>query len=283
MASAQPAAAQTLTYATHDGVALVGDLYMPAGDGPFPVMVAVHGGGWIQGARGAMQHWGRHFAANGIAAFSVSYRFATAEKKTFPQAAQDVMAAVQFVRGKAAALKLDRERVGLIGVSAGAHLSALAALAGSQPPFKGGYPHDEFASESTAVKVLVGVYGVYDLRAMWQQFHVQSPTMNNVALHLGAAPMQDSRPYFEASPINHATFANNKLAVYLCSGTEDDLVDRHAQTDAFMLALKQAQFFVRSCIVPGAGHYWMNDPIDEPGSYGSVLAPRLMRFLAEKL
>jgi acetyl esterase/lipase len=281
MASDQ--APQTLTYATHDGVALAGDLYAPAGAGPFPVMVLVHGGGWVQGARGSLQYWGRHLAARGIAAFSISYRFASPEKKTFPHAIQDVMAAVQFVRGKAGALRLDAQRVGLLGVSAGAHLSALTALAGGEAPFKGGYPQDEFASENATVKVLAGVYGVYDLRDMWQQFHLQSPAVNNVAMHLGASPMQESRPYFEGTPINHATFANNQLAVYLCCGTEDDLVDRRTQTDAFLLALKQANFFVRTCVVQGAGHYWMNDPIDEPGSYGSVLAPRLMRFLAEKL
>jgi acetyl esterase/lipase len=44
-----------LTYATHDGVALQGDLYLPKGAGPFPALVAVHGGGWQQGARNAFQ------------------------------------------------------------------------------------------------------------------------------------------------------------------------------------------------------------------------------------
>ena len=51
-----------LTYATHDGVALLGDLYLPKGAGPFPVLVALHGGGWVQGARNAFQHWGPYLA-----------------------------------------------------------------------------------------------------------------------------------------------------------------------------------------------------------------------------
>jgi hypothetical protein len=69
----------------------------------------------------------------------------------------------------------------------------------------------------------------------------------------------------------------------LATGTADDLVDPKAHTEPFQLALKQANFFVRPCILPGAPHYWMNDPIDEPESYSGFLAPRLMRFLAEKL
>jgi hypothetical protein len=45
----------------------------------------------------------------------------------------------------------------------------------------------------------------------------------------------------------------------------------------------QAGFFVRPCIVPGAPHYWMNDLIEEVGSFSGFLAPRLLRFLAERL
>lgn len=272
-----------LTYATHDGVKLAGDLYVPAGAGPFPALVAVHGGGWIQGARSQFQYWGPYLAERGIALFPISYRFATKDKPTYPEAVQDVIAAVQFVRGEAAALKIDPNRIGLFGASAGAHLSALAALAHSEPPFKGGYPQDAHASVSAAVKVLVGVYGVYDLYAMWQKYLLNSPKVNNIEHFIGASPMDNRRVYFDASPINYTTFANNSLAVYLSVGTEDDLVDRATQTDAFLAALKQANFFVRTCIVQGSGHYWASDPIDEPGSFPAVLAPKLVRFLNEKL
>jgi acetyl esterase/lipase len=272
-----------LTYATHDGVKLAGDLYVPNGSGPFPALVAVHGGGWVQGARSQFQYWGPYLAERGIALYSVSYRFAGPGKTAYPQAVQDVMAAVQFLRGEAAALKIDPNRIGLFGASAGAHLSGLAALAGGEAPFKGGYPQDKHAAASSAVKVLVGVYGVYDLYAMWQRYMIGSPKVNNIEQFIGASPMDNRRIYFEASPINYCTFANNKLAVYLSVGTEDDLVDRATQTDAFLLALKQANFFVRTCIVQGSGHYWASDPIDEPGSFPAALAPKLMRFLAEKL
>ena len=90
-----------LTYATHDSVALAGDLYLPKGSGPFPALIGVHGGGWVQGVRGALQYWGPYLAARGVALFSVSYRLAKTGQKTFPHAVQDVLAAIQFVRGNA--------------------------------------------------------------------------------------------------------------------------------------------------------------------------------------
>ena len=270
-----------VTYATHDGVALAGDLYAPKGAGPYPALVAVHGGGWQLGVRTAFQYWGKYLAQRGYVLFAISYRLAKKGQKMFPQAVQDVLAGVQFVRGSAGEFKVDPERIGLMGASAGAHLAALAALSGTA--FTGGYPQDKHASVSAKVKALVGVYGVYDLKEMWHRYAMQSPSENNIGNFLGASPMENPRLYFDASPINYVTFANSQIGVYLAVGTEDDLVAREPQTDAFLLALKQAGFFVRTCIVQGAPHYWMNDPIEEEGSHSGFLAPRLVRFLQERL
>jgi acetyl esterase/lipase len=269
-----------ITYANHDGVELLGDLYLPAGAKAAPALVAVHGGGWVVGARNAFQYWGPYLAARGIAVFTISYRLA-AKAKTFPEAVQDVLAGVQFVRGKATAFGIDPQRIGLIGASAGAHLAALAALSGKK--FLGAYPQDAFAAIDASVKALIGVYGIYDAVAMWTNYQVQGGRDNNFEKFMAVPPMADRQLYFDASPISYATFANNAIGVLLVTGTEDALVDRKTQTDPFELALKQAGFFVRPCILPGAPHYWMNDPIDEPGSFTGFLASRLLRFLAERL
>jgi acetyl esterase/lipase len=283
---AEPLQVETRTgisYANHDGVALLGDLYLPAGAGRVPSLIALHGGGWQAGARSTFQFWGPYLAERGYALFAISYRLAKKGEKMFPQAVHDVLAAVQFMRASAGQFRIDPERIGLLGASAGAHLAALAALGGNTPLFKGAYPRDPHATVVTRVKALVGIYGVYDLVEMWQRYQAQSPRENNIENFMGAAPMDDPRLYFDASPINYATFANNQLGVFLAVGTEDDLVNRRTQTDAFLMRLKQANFFVRTCIVQGAPHFWASDPIDEPGSYPGFMAPRLMRFLKERL
>ena len=56
-----------------------------------------------------------------------------------------------------------------------------------------------------------------------------------------------------------------------------------SQSERFVTALKQAGFFVRTVVVPGAPHFWMADPIDETTSYTGFLAPRLLRFLQDQL
>jgi acetyl esterase/lipase len=274
---------KNITYAVHDGTELQGDLYLPPGAGPFPAIVNVHGGYWRRGSRDSYQYWGPYLAARGYAGFTISYRLTTPGTKRFPDAVNDVRAAVQFLRGSSADLKLDPGRIALWGNSAGAHLAAMVALAGDGAPFAGAYPQDRHAALSTSVKLLIGTYGIYDLLAQWRHAQIGNPGDNLVEAFLGASPMQDRRIYFDASPLSYATIANNKTAVYLTWGTEDDVADHRAQSHEFLLALKQAGFNVRTCVLHGAPHYWLSDPIEEPGSHSGFLAPRLLRYLAERL
>ena len=279
----QTGVAKDIVYATHDGVALTGDLYRPAGEGPFPLIVNVHGGYWRRGSRDTFQYWGPYLAARGYAGFTISYRLTGPGQKTYPEAVHDVRAAVQFMRARAGELGLDPQRFVLWGNSAGAQLAALVALAGDSAPFAGAYPQDAHAAVSTGVKVLVGTYGIYDLLAQWRHSQLGNPGDNLVESYLGCSPMQDRRRFFEASPLSHAVIANNNTAVHLSWGTEDDVVDHRSQSLEFLLALKQANFNVRTCVLHGAPHYWLSDPIEEPMSHSGFLAPRLLRFLAERL
>jgi len=219
-----------IAYANHDGVELLGDLYLPKYAKAAPALVAVHGGGWVAGVRAAFQYWGPYLAGRGIAVFAISYRLAT-KTKTFPEAVQDVLAGVQLVRGKASAFGIDPARIGLLGASAGAHLAALAAL--SCKKFLGAYPHDPFAATDSSVKALIGVYGVYDMHAMWCSLQVQDGrnSDNKVEKFIGAPPMANRQTYFDASPVSYATYANNGIGVLLATGTEDDLVDPKTQTE----------------------------------------------------
>ncbi len=272
-----------ITYATHDGVALLGDLYLPEGAGPFPAIVVVHGGGWQLGSRTGYQQWGAYFASAGYALFAVDYRLCKPGQKSYPEAVHDVRAAVQFLRGSATDLKIDAKRLALWGDSAGALLAALVALAGDAPIFAEGTAGDPFGAVSTKVKVCIGLYGVYDMAAQWQHDLVGRPKDQITEKFLGVAPIDDRRVYFDASPLSYVTRANNQTAFYIAYGTEDDIVDVATQSEAFVLALKQTGSFVRTFIAQAGPHYWGSEPLDEPGSHTSALAPRLKRFLSERL
>ena len=288
-AHAQPAALreieiqQGIEYATHDGVKLQGDLYVPKAAGKYPVVVAVHGGGWQVGNRESYQSWGNWLAARGTAVFAVSYRLSKPGQKTYPQAVHDVRAAVQYVKGRAASLKLDPERVALMGDSAGGHLAALVALAGDDPVFSGGYSQDAFATTSTRVKAVVGAYGVYDLTQQYNHDLLTRPQDSIVQKFVGAPPWDNRRLYFDASPMSWVTSDKKATSFLLTYGTEDDIVDRQ-QSDAFLVALKQAGFYARNVVHQGIGHFWMTaDPVDDPRGAAAHLAPRMLRFFQDRL
>jgi acetyl esterase/lipase len=216
----------------------------------------------------------------GYGLFVIDYRLATATRKAFPEAVQDVLAAVRFIRGSESELSIDPRRIGLLGASAGAHLAALAALGGDEADF-GGRPSDAFAATSAHVKALVAVCGVYDLFRHWQDDLGRNPEPQwNIARNLiGKEPYEDQRAYFEASPLRHISYAKNQIPVLVSWSTTDDVVDP-AQSESFVRALQQARFMVRTHRLPGASHFWFGEPLQETSSATASFAPRLMQFLS---
>ena len=271
-----------IVFAEHDGVRLLGDLYAPKGLDKAPALVAVHGGGWQIGDRKFYSNWGPYLARNGFAVFAIEYRLMKPGVKTYPGSVYDTKAAVQYVRAKAGDFGIDPDRIGMIGDSAGAHLSALVALAGEEPAFSSKYRSDPNAALQAKVKAVVGFYGVYDMLAQWQHDLVTRPRDNISEKYLSAAPHTNRKVFFEASPISYATADRNSTRFLLIHGDHDDIVDPATQSAAFLLALKQAGFFVRTVVIPGAGHFFITEPVDDT-SFGGFAGPKVVRFLRDAL
>jgi acetyl esterase/lipase len=266
-----------IVFAEHEGTKLLGDLYAPKGLEKAPVLVGVHGGGWQIGDRKFYKNWGTYLAKNGYAVFAIEYRLMKPGVKTWPGAVYDTKAAVQYVRANASQLGVDPERIGMIGDSAGAHLSSLVALAADEPLFSSEYKSDPHAGVSAKVKTVIGFYGVYDMAAQWEHDLVTRPRDNIVEKLLGGAPTVNRKVYFDASPLSYATVDKNGPRFLLIYGHEDDIADPKSQSEPFSRALRQAGFFARSIVVPGAGHFWSVDPVDE--GFGAYAGPKALLFL----
>lgn len=94
------------------------DLWQANGDGPRPLVIFIHGGGWHGGDKGAVpEKTLKDFLDNGISVASVNYRFAP--EFPLPAPVHDAARAVQFLRTKASEWNLDPNRFGAMGVSAG--------------------------------------------------------------------------------------------------------------------------------------------------------------------
>lgn len=109
------------------------DIYLPnEGDGPFPVIVMVHGGGWVEGDKNYLEvHSGMRALPFGFAVASIRYRLAP--EHPHPAQIHDVKAAIRFVRANAGKYSLDPNRIAVFGGSAGGHLAALAGTSANRP------------------------------------------------------------------------------------------------------------------------------------------------------
>jgi acetyl esterase/lipase len=103
-------------------------VYTPTGNGPFPVIVYYHGGGWVIGSKEVYDGGARGLAkmANAVVV-SVDYRLAPEHK--FPAQHEDAFAAYQWAVKNAASIKGDPRRVAVAGESAGGNLAVATAIA----------------------------------------------------------------------------------------------------------------------------------------------------------
>lgn len=136
-----------ITYATREAGAfqtagdLELDLVLPSSDRPTPLVVYIHGGGWITGSRKGTPDLANYFAERGYAMATIDYRYTYVRdgitpfpippndihpKGEFPDQIVDVKAAIRWLRANAQQYNLDPDNIGVWGSSAGAHLAALA-------------------------------------------------------------------------------------------------------------------------------------------------------------
>ena len=269
-------------YVEHDGVKLTGDFYAPKGLDKAPAIIAVHGGGWQAGSPDAFKYFGPWLTRHGYAVYAIRYRLSKPGVKSYPASVYDVKAAIQFVRAKAADLGVDPARIGLMGASAGAQLVSLVGVAGNEPQFSSLYRDDPNAAVSADVKAVVSFYGVYNMQAQWEHDLLSRPGDSITEKYLGVPPFKDRRVYFEASPDSYATVDKKRTRFMLIAGKEDDIVDPKQAAD-FLTLLKQAGFNASIALLPGAGHGWLGEPMDDPTTFISIVSPRVLRFLQTAL
>lgn len=253
---------ETLTYAVREGAPLMADFYRADGPGA-PLLVAVHGGGWIRGERGQLGHWGRYLASRGFSVLAVDYRKAD-RTASWPGNLEDVRDAWAYARSHAAELGADPARIGMLGASAGAHLAALAAL-----------------TTEAAPKVLVLAYGVYDLFAHCRaEVDGEAPQDNPAVKMLGCFPHEDPERAFRASPTLQVTAARAQNLQVMLTWGDADLLVLPDQSLSLATALTKAGAQVSTAPIAGAGHFWFSrDAIDDENGKTQELAPKVAAFL----
>ncbi|MGQ0697682.1 MAG: alpha/beta hydrolase fold domain-containing protein [Panacagrimonas sp.] len=179
--------------------AVKADFYIPAGEGVHPGVIVVHGGGWNGRDRSDMDSISRSLARRGFVVANIDYRLVPGFRH--PAQVDDVRTALTYLRAHAGELKLDPQRVGGWGYSAGAHLLAMAAMerSGATPLFRavvaGGMPADF-------------------------QRYPTSPVITDL---IGKTMSEEPAAWVRASPITHVS--SDDPPMFLFQGTWDRIVE----------------------------------------------------------
>ncbi len=197
----------------------LGDLHLPHGSGPHPVIVLIHGGSWRkQYGRAVMRSVAAALVRRGYAAWNIEYRRVGAGGG-WPHTFADVAAAIDLLDGLHPALDLDR--VQLLGHSAGGHLALWAAGRASLPAGAPGAL--DGAGTPVAVRRVISLAGVCDLTGAYRRWNGGA-----VRALMGASPEREPERYELADPIRRVPLAMPALLVH---GVVDETVSVRLSRD----------------------------------------------------
>lgn len=158
------------------------DLYTDghAGFGPVPLVILIHGGGWISGDRTMLRPIAIELANNGYAAMTVEYRLSP--EAQYPAAVEDIQDAINWVYPRAGAYNIDKNKIAIMGTSAGGQLAALVGT----------------LDRSEKIKAIIDVDGVLAF------IHPVSEEGRVAGLWLGGSAEEKKKTWMEASALTHA-------------------------------------------------------------------------------
>ena len=231
-------------YAVAGGEHLQIDLARPAkGDGPFPAIVCIHGGGFRAGKREGYDKLCVKLAQEGYVAITVTYRLAPAFQ--FPAAVYDCKESVRWLRANAAKYHVDPARIGVTGGSAGGHLAQFLGVTNGVKDFEGEGGH---LDQSSSVACVVNFYGPSDFT---KSYGKSVDAAEVLPLFLGGDLAHALPAHIRSSPLNWVT--PDAVPTLVVHGTEDKYVN-YEQAGWMIDRLKACGVEAELLTMQGAGH-----------------------------
>lgn len=197
-----------ISFGTHGKWSLL-DLYVPKDvEAPVPVIVSVHGGGWVYGTKETYQYYCSDLVRRGFAVVNFNYRLAPRHK--FPAALEDTNDAFRWLLSHAEEYGLDASRVFAVGDSAGAHMLGLYSCICTDPVFAARFdfrPPEGFRPRAVALNC-----GVYHLEPGVKRDGITN-LMRDVLPGAGTPDELE-----KISVLRHVTAAFPPAFVMTCSG-----------------------------------------------------------------
>ncbi|RFP10005.1 MULTISPECIES: alpha/beta hydrolase [unclassified Duganella] len=222
------------------------ELFQPAGDGPFPVAVIVHGGCWTKefGGITQMHNMAGDLQRQGIAVWNIEYRRFDEAGGGYPGMYHDVATAVDHLRALAPQRRLDLSRIVLVGHSAGGHLAQWAASRARLPRSSPLYVADPLP-----VPTVISLGGLADLRN--EQQLIKTSCERDMVQLAGAASATRPDIFSDTSP---AELLPSGVRTVLIHGEFDTVSPLRAGHD-YARRAQAAGDHAEVIVLPGGSHY----------------------------
>lgn len=244
-----------VVYTSLEGRDLTLDVSWPDGDGPFPVLVIIHGGGWELHTNKIMQGMARHMTNGGYAVFNINYRVLS-EGASMQDIVEDCFGAIIWVKEHAREYNADPGRIAVTGDSAGGHLTAMVVTRGADPEFTPTYTGT--GAYDASVTCAIPTYGVYDFKA------ISRLTFGTMTKDIfGVSYKQDPELYRKFSPINYVK--SDLVPQLIVCGNLDPL---YRSNRAYEKKLKDTGAPVEFYMAEGQSHAFLNYYWKEPAQKG---------------
>jgi acetyl esterase/lipase/regulation of enolase protein 1 (concanavalin A-like superfamily) len=224
------------------------DVYLAESETPLPAMVFIHGGGWRGGSKNSVPGWLLNAVREKwLSVVSIEYRFS--DVAPHPAQVKDCLRAIQFVRHNAAKWRIDPQRIGVTGGSAGGHLSLWVAVHDDAAEAKS---NDPVARQSSRVACAVSFAGPTDWSLLTTLEH-KHPAYRQLLGYAPGTPASemDAKAKTDVSPISFVS--PDDPPIMQVHGDKDDIVPiEHARN--MHERLKKAGVKTELVVIPGANH-----------------------------
>jgi acetyl esterase/lipase len=232
------------------------DIYLPAeAKGKLPLVVFIHGGGWVGNDKyadmGYMPNTINAMLDNGFAVASIDYRFA--QDAVFPAILQDCNKAVSFLFDNANKYQIDKNRLALMGFSAGGHLASLMGTSHNNQVKNLYFPN---AYRPFKYKAVVDFYGPTDLVLLPGNDDEKAPE----SILIGAKPLDRPDLAKAASPI---TYIDKNDPPFIIFHGEKDYIVSNKQSKLFHAWLQYYGVKSEITIVKDAPHFGTMYDVEE--------------------
>jgi acetyl esterase len=263
---------EDVEYQRQGGRALLARIYRPAGTGPYPAVVQVHGGAWVNKDRADNDFIARAFAESGILVASLDFRMPP--EAPYPASLADINLGIRWLKARARLYGSRPDWVGSFGTSSGGHQVLLAAMRPDDPRYAE-LPLAEAPQIDARVAFVISGWGVLDPLL---RYHLAKQAGNAELVENHHAFWGDEATMSEGSPPAILDRGDKvTLAPALAFGGDKDEWVPLETMQRLVNGWKHAGGEIELQIYPGANHGFMTGKPNAP--YTAPAIERMKAFI----